>query len=270
MEVALEAVTDGLVQQDAGPARAQHHVHLARRAVDGLQIDQGLTQGFVHLGLPAFGGDPLFKARAAARAGRGAFTLAVLLDGDGDVQPDQRTQVAEQPPVAAQDVDGAALADQGGRNLHHARIAGAGPGVDLGQQGDLVREGRGQQRIDRIIEALVGGARRLGGGSVIAALGERSAVGGAADGGGGDFVGVGVAGGLARHHAQTEAFHGVVGGALQPSVVEDQGFAFGLFQEQLPVVGARQRGLQDRQGLVRGYARGVEDGGGGGDGAHGR
>jgi hypothetical protein len=204
----------------------------------------------------------MLEARAAARAGRGALAAAVLLDGDGDVQPHQRAQVAEQAPVAAQDVDGATLADQGGRDLHHARIAGARPGVDLGQQGDLVREGRGQQRIDRIIEALVGVARRLGGGSVIAALGERSAVGGAADGGGGDFIGVGVTGRLARHDAQAETFNSIVGGALQPPVVEDQGFALGLFEEQLPVVGARQGGLQDRQGLVRGYARGVEDGGG--------
>ena len=53
VEVALEAVADRLVQQDAGPAGAEHHVHLAGRAVDGVQIDQGLTQGLVDLGLPA-------------------------------------------------------------------------------------------------------------------------------------------------------------------------------------------------------------------------
>jgi hypothetical protein len=68
-------------------------------------------------------------------------------------------------------------------------------------------------------------------------LGQGGAVGGAAQGGGRNLIGVGVAGGLARHHAQAEALDRVVGGALQPSVVEDQGFALGLFQKQLAVIG---------------------------------
>jgi hypothetical protein len=61
--------------------------------------------------------------------------------------------------VAAQDFDRPALADQAGRDLNDARIAGAGPGVDLGQQGDLVREGGRGEGIDLVIELLVGGAR---------------------------------------------------------------------------------------------------------------
>jgi hypothetical protein len=40
VEVALEAVADGFVQQHAVPAGAEHHVHLAGRAVDGVEIDQ--------------------------------------------------------------------------------------------------------------------------------------------------------------------------------------------------------------------------------------
>ena len=38
MEVALEAVADGLVQQDAGPAGGENDIHLAGRAVDGLEV----------------------------------------------------------------------------------------------------------------------------------------------------------------------------------------------------------------------------------------
>ena len=112
MEVALEAVADGLVQQDAGPAGAQDHVHLARRAVDGVEVDQGLAQGLVHLGLPAFGRHPGLEAGSAAGAGAGALALAVLFDGDGDVQPDQGADVAHHPFVGAQDLDGPALAHQ--------------------------------------------------------------------------------------------------------------------------------------------------------------
>ena len=53
VEVALQAVADGLVQQHAVPAGAQHHVHLAGRAGDGVEVDQGLAQGLVDLVLPA-------------------------------------------------------------------------------------------------------------------------------------------------------------------------------------------------------------------------
>ncbi|MNY38761.1 hypothetical protein D3C86_1734060 [compost metagenome] len=79
---------------------------------------------------------------------------------------------------------------------------------------------------------------------------------------------MGVAGGLARHDAQAETLDGVIGGALQPAVVKDQGFALGLFQKQFAVVGAGQGRLQDGQGLVGGHAGSVEDGGGGGDCGH--
>ena len=262
-------MADGLVQQDAGPAGAQDHVHLARRAVDGVEVDQGLAQGLVHLGLPAFGRHPGLEARTTAGAGRGAFTPPVLLDGDGDVQTDQGADVAHRPFVGAQDLDGAALADQGGRDLDHAGIAGAGPGVDLGQKGDLVREGGRGQGIDGVIELLIGGARSLGDAGGVALLGQGGAVGGAVQGGGRDLVGVGVAGGLARHDPQAEALGGVIGGGLQPAVVEDQALALGPLQEQLAVVGAGQSRLQDRQGFVGIDAGGVEDGGRGGVNGHG-
>jgi hypothetical protein len=40
IEVALQAVADRLVQQDAGPARAEYHGHRARRAPGWLEIHQ--------------------------------------------------------------------------------------------------------------------------------------------------------------------------------------------------------------------------------------
>src|SRR5690606_2099317 len=129
VEVALEAVADGLVQQHARPARAQHDIHLAGRTVDRLQIDEGLAQGLVDLRLPALGRDPGLEAGSPAGPGRGALAAAVLFDGDRDVQSDQRPDVVHPAAVAAQDLDVTALADQAGRDLNHARIAGASPGV---------------------------------------------------------------------------------------------------------------------------------------------
>ena len=159
----------------------------------------------------------------------------------------QGAHVADQPAVGAQDLDHPPLAGQRGHHLHDPRVAGAGEGVDLLQQGDLVGEvGRGQ-RIVFAIELGVGGARALGGDAGIAALGQGRGLGGPADRGLGDLAGVGVAGGLAGHHPQAEALGGVIGRRLQPAVVEDEGFALRPLDEQLAVVGARQGLAQDRR-----------------------
>ena len=44
VEVALEAVAHRLMQQDAGPAGSQQHVHLAGRRRPGLERDEALAQ----------------------------------------------------------------------------------------------------------------------------------------------------------------------------------------------------------------------------------
>ena len=222
VEIALEAVADGFVQQHPGPARAQHHIHLACRTVDGFEIDQGLPQGLVDLPLPAVGGDPGLEPGPAPGTGRGALALAVLLDRDRDVQSDQRADVGDPPTIAAQNLDVTPLADHAGRHLDHARVPGPCPGIDLGEQGDLVGKGRRGEGVDRRIELLVGRAWGLGGHPRMAGAGQARAVGGASDGGAADLVGVGIAGGLSRHHAQAEALGGVIGGGLQPAVVEHQ------------------------------------------------
>ena len=46
IEVGFEAVSDGFVQHDARPARAQHHRHLARGRIDGIELHDGLARGF--------------------------------------------------------------------------------------------------------------------------------------------------------------------------------------------------------------------------------
>ena len=46
IEIGFEAVADGFVQQDAGPAGAQHHGLFARRSIHGVELNDGLARGF--------------------------------------------------------------------------------------------------------------------------------------------------------------------------------------------------------------------------------
>ena len=47
VEIAFEPVADRLVQHDAGPARAEHDVHLAGRRRHGFEVGQRLAQRLV-------------------------------------------------------------------------------------------------------------------------------------------------------------------------------------------------------------------------------
>ena len=73
---------------------------------------------------------------------------------------------------------------------------------------------------------------------------------------------MGVAGNLALHGAQPEAFGGVVAGGLDPAVVEDDGLGPAAFEEQLAIFGARKRLAQHRKGrrLVEMRLEGPEGG----------
>src|ERR1044071_5117247 len=49
------ATADVFMQQEAGPARTQHHRHFAGGGGDGGEVDQRLAQGFVDGALPVGG-----------------------------------------------------------------------------------------------------------------------------------------------------------------------------------------------------------------------
>ena len=103
-------MTDRLVQKNAVPARAQNHVHLARGAGDGLQIDEGLAQSFVRHFSPLVGPDPALEARATACSGKAVLASPVLFDRDLDIDPRQGAHVADQPAIGPQNFHGPAFA----------------------------------------------------------------------------------------------------------------------------------------------------------------
>src|SRR6056297_4090709 len=58
---------------------------------------------------------------------------------------------------------------------------------------------------------------------------------------------MGVAGDLAAHGAQAEALGGVIGGGLDPAVVEGQRLGAAAFEKELCVIGAARGLLQVRE-----------------------
>src|SRR5881396_4349115 len=68
VEVALEAVADGLVEQDARPARPEHDGHRAGRSVHGAELEDGLARRLPREPAPALVLEKEVERDAAATA----------------------------------------------------------------------------------------------------------------------------------------------------------------------------------------------------------
>src|SRR5581483_5719164 len=93
-----------LVQHDAGPARSEHHAHLAGRRRYRAQIDQRLAQRFVDLRAPLRRIEIALVLDAAAGAGRAGLHAVAVGDDDADIDTHQRADVADAGPVGADDL----------------------------------------------------------------------------------------------------------------------------------------------------------------------
>ena len=245
VEIAFEPVADGLVQHDARPAGAEHHVHFAGRRRHRLQIDQRLAHRFVDRVLPLVGDDEAFIAFAAAIAGAAGFLPVAVAGHDRDIDPHQRPDVAIGLAVAADDLHGLPGGAEADGNLADARVLGPRIGVDGLQQPHLGVEGGRRQRAVLAIELDVGARRRAGIVAGIAALDGAHGVGGPRNRLLRNVRGMRIADRLVLDGAQTEPLRGVVGRLLQPAVVEHQHFGLAVFEEQLAVVGAFEPAAND-------------------------
>ena len=137
VEVALQAVAHGLVQQHAGPTAAEHHRHHPGRRIDRLEVHQRLAQGFARelLRLPV--AEQFGVGVPPAVTGVAALASAALLDDHLHVEPHQRPHVAGDDAVRARDEDRVDPARQAHHHLLHARVGGAQQAVDAAQRLDL-------------------------------------------------------------------------------------------------------------------------------------
>ncbi|KAG0733639.1 hypothetical protein G6F23_013153 [Rhizopus arrhizus] len=83
VEVAFQTVAHGFVQQDARPARTQHHRHLARRRRTRFQIHHRFVHGALDVALQHFVGE-IRQAQASAATRMAHFAAAVAFGDHGE------------------------------------------------------------------------------------------------------------------------------------------------------------------------------------------
>ena len=149
---------------------------------------------------------------------------------------------ATRVPVGAHDLYGLPLAIERGHDLLDAGVPAAGVGVDAGEGGGAIGEAGAVKGIGVAVEAVVGGAGRLGRLAGAAGADGGHGRGGAAQGGVAQLAGMGVAGFLAEHGAQAEAHMGVEVGAADATFLKRESLALAIFKEQLAVVHAIEGG----------------------------
>ena len=233
-------MADRFMHQDAGPARAQQHRHLARGRRDRAHVDARLRQRLVDRAVPHRLVHHLVVEIAAADAEHAGFAATIFLQDDGDVEPHQRANIGRGETVRADDLHHRPAARQAYRYLRDARIPRAGGGVDLGAERDLLGEGHDFERVGVGIEMAIGALRgrsglSLGGieqGERLRRLGDRRFA---------QVIGMGKAGHLARHAAQTKARIGRIVGGLQSTVVEAEALARAILQIEFAVVALAER-----------------------------
>ena len=201
VEVAFEAMTDGLVQQNARPARSENHGHLTSRSGHGVQVDQCLTQGFIDLGLPVFRGNPMIVDGASTNAMGAGFLTITLTHHQGNIQTDQRADISASFAVTTQNLYGLPRPGQGCGHLTNPAVGVASIGIDLGQQLDLVFKGHLAERVGVGIEVAIGVGRRFGHCSTRAIAYGAHGLAGPADGRLAQFGGMGIAGRFACDRA---------------------------------------------------------------------
>ena len=257
VEVAFQPVADGLVQQHAGPARAEHHAHLAGRCGPGLEIGQRGVHGGIDITLQHRVLE-VAEAEAPATAAVAHLAPAVLFGDHRHRHAHQRAHVGGARAVGARHQHHVVLGRQPGHHLHHARVLRAGHLLDALQQRHLLRAVERGDRVGGRVQHATARKARLRGHLDALVLARRG------DGahrarrvqqrGFGQLVGVGEGGLLAGHRAHAHALVDAEAAALDDAFLQAPAFVAGALEVQVGIVDAvfadrRQRALQ--RGLVQ-------------------
>ena len=263
IEVALKSVTDGFVQHDAGPARAEHDVHLAGWRRNQFEVQQALTHGIVDRLAPGASVNKPLIAFAPAIPMTAGFLAIAFSDHDGDIDANQRANIAVDLAIGPHDLNDLPGRGNACRHLTDALILGPCVSVDLLQQLDLCVEARCGKRIVICIEPPVGTRRCVRDRARISTFDGPHGIGGTRKRGFRDIGRVGITHCFALHSPQAEALRGVVGCLLEPAIVEQQHLGLPVFKIKLAVIGAIETAANDLGNFRFLEAGAIEEGGGG-------
>src|SRR5262249_6638845 len=92
-------------QHDAGPARSEHHVHLAGWRRHRFEVDQRLAYRIIRRGLPGLRCEEMGEILAPAIAVASCFLTISFADDVRDLDTHHRTHTATAYAVRAQDLN---------------------------------------------------------------------------------------------------------------------------------------------------------------------
>ena len=190
--------------------------------------------------MPGIRRDEALKALAAAEAIAAGFLPIAFAGNNSNVDAHQRTDVAIDLAVRAQDFHHLPARGNAGGDLPHALILAACIGVDRFQKFHLRIESRRSERIVVGIELAVGAAGRFGISAAVATVDGAHRFGRARQRAFRQIGGVRVTDRFGLHGTQAKTLRGVISRLLEPAIIEGERFGLAIFQEQLAIVGAIQ------------------------------
>ena len=241
VEIALQAVANGLVQQHAGPARAQHDRHHAGRCRARVEVGQRRVDRLVDIERELLVLE-VTQAETSTATARADFAAAVRFSDHRDRQPHQRPHIGRAGAVGAGDHHDVVLGGHTGHHLHDAGVAGAGHFFDLLKQRDLLGAVERAYRVGGQVERAAGrdpGLARDLDAPVLARCGDAAnRARGVEQRGLGDVVGVGKSGLLACHRPHANALVDREAAALDDALFQAPALVAGDLEVQVGIVDA--------------------------------
>ena len=244
-------MANGFVQQDAGPAGAEHHAHLAGRGGPGFEIGQRSLDRVIHIGID-LGFIKISQAEAAATAARAdlpaGHTGDFLLGNHRHAQAHQRPHIGCQCAVSTRHQHHVVFAGQAGHDLHNTRVLGLGEFFNPLQQLDFGGAVQGGNRVNVPVKRTAAGDLARRGLDTAGPVGSRDGAhgaGGIEQGGFGNIIRVSKRRFFAADGAHADTLVNAEGARFDNALFQAPAFAAGVLKVKVCVVHAIRRNFAE-------------------------
>ena len=237
------------MQQDTGPPRPKHDIHLPGRRRHRLQIDKRNPKRLSCIGLPIAWLQKPRQPYTPTAARRAAFSPSVLFDDHPNIQPCHWPHIGEPLPTDSQDFNFLIRGRHRGRHLHHPRIERAGIGVDLFQNIEFGRETRTLDRVNRLIQPRVCAFRPDRHSAASCTYGQTRCLNCASHCGFANFRRMRVASDLTKHGAHPKTLRCIKTSSLDTPIIQNKRFRLGTLQKKLSILCPSASFFQQIKGL---------------------